>query len=180
MQIHRMTSAGGVEQTKVLVRMIPDSTKILILGKRISVCELAVPVNLLRDPTRPLLFLQEKVGDADQEWVGPCTIDQNDRYPCAAKPITLEYRLKPENASVDKISYLYLFRSVFTVFEEPPGIGDLTAPAGIPSAGQSNQPVRTEPSIRQGGKIAAGILNIGWEFLKHSTSSKKVFGQIRE
>ena len=180
MQIHRMTSVGGVVQTKISLKMVPDSTKILILGKRISVCELAVPLNLLRDPARPLLFWQEKVGDGDQEWTGPCTIDQNDCYPCPGKPVTLEYRLKPENASVEKISYLYLLTSVFKPFEEPPGLGALTAPPGPASAGQSDQPVRTEPSIREGGQIAAGILNISPVFLKNAATHRTPLGQIRE
>jgi hypothetical protein len=179
MQLHQMTSACSAEPTKILVKMVPDSTKILILGKRISICELAVPVNLLRDPAQPLLFLMEKSRDADEEWLGPCTIDQNDRHPCPGKPVTLEYRLKPENASVEKISYLYLLKSVFTTFEEPPELGVLTAPLGPPSADQSDRPVRTKPSIREGGKIAAGILNVGPQFLKDPTTQRKTLGQIR-
>jgi|SRR5271157_1724219 len=180
MQLHQMTSACSEEPTKILVKMVPDSTKILILGKQISICELAVPLNLLRDPARPLLFLREKSGDADEDWLGPCTIDQNDRHPCPVKPITLEYRLKPENASVEKISFLYLLKSVFKTFEEPPGLGALTAPLGPPFADQSDQPIRTEPSIREGGKIAVGILNISPEFLKNAAAHRSVLGQVRE
>jgi hypothetical protein len=181
MQLHQMTSVCCVEPLKILVKMVPDSTKILILGKRISICELAVPLNLLRDPARPLLFLKEKKWDADEEWAEPCTIDSNDRYPCSGKPVTLEYRLKLENASVEKISYLYLLKSVFKTFEEPPGLGALTAPPGLaPSAGQSDQPVRTETSIREGGKIAAGILNISPEFLKNAATHRTQLGQFRQ
>jgi hypothetical protein len=180
MQIHQMTSVCSVEPIKILVKMVPDSTKILILGKQISICELAVPVNLLRDPAQPLLFLQETARNDDGEWIGPCTINSNDRYPCSGRTVRMEYRLKPENASVEKISYLYLIKSVFKTFEEPPGLGALTAPPLHPSAGQSDQPDRTEQSIREGGKIAAGILNISPEFLKNPATLRAVLGQIRE
>ncbi len=179
MQIHQITSTGSMEQTKIFVRMIPDSTKILILGKRISVCELAVPVNLLRDPKRPLLFLQEKWKGAGQEWTGPCTIDENDRYPCPSNTVTLEYRLRPEYASVGKMSYLYLLKSVFTTVDEPPGLGILTDPSGSLSAGQAIKSVRTEVSIRKAGKIAAGILNISMRFLQSPTTYGETLGRNR-
>ncbi|MGB6063972.1 MAG: hypothetical protein WBG50_04135 [Desulfomonilaceae bacterium] len=179
MQIHEMTSAGFVEQTKIFVKIIPDSTNILILGKRISVCELTVPVNLLRDPKRPLVFLQEKGKAADQEWTGPCTIDQNDRYPCPGKPVTLEYRLRPEYASVNKTSYLYLLKSIFETFDEPPRLGLLTDPSGSLSAGQAGRSVRTRVSLRTGGRIAAGILSISMRFLQHPAYSMETLRQIR-
>ena len=179
MQIHEMTSAGFVEQTKIFVKIIPDSTNILILGKRISVCELTVPVNLLRDPKRPLVFLQEKGKAADQEWTGPCTIDQNDRYPCPGKPVTLEYRLRPEYASVNKTSYLYLLKSIFETFDEPPRLGLLTDPSGSLSAGQAGRSVRTRVSLRTGGRIAAGILSISMRFLQRSAYSMETPRPIR-
>ena len=71
-------------------------------------------------------------------------------------------------------------RRSFKTFEEPPGLGALTAPLGPPFADQSDQPIRTEPSIREGGKIAVGILNISPEFLKNAAAHRSVLGQVRE
>jgi hypothetical protein len=160
-QMNRTLLAVSSPASIFRLRMVPPSRQVLVMGRSMSAEDLNVPLNLLRGPDKPLVFVY------DEEWwdnvlrfpPNTCTIAIIDRHPCSEQVVDLEYRLNPDAASVERVSYWTLFQYLARDAGEAPPLGTLTSIKGWSPPAQTVWSVPETP----GGRVAAGILQLSGE-----------------
>jgi len=158
MQLDRTLSPYRDDPPLVILRMVPETDEIRVLRRHVSIYDFNVPLNLLRDPTWPLVFVHHNAKGPPRP---DCSVIGHTLYPCPKHRLLLEYRLNPDKNSVDKMSYLELLKAVFKAYRSPPGMGVLGPVAGSAGPGQSKRyHERPFVSLRKGGEIVANILGI--------------------
>jgi hypothetical protein len=157
-QLYRAAVAAPSSLPVFELRMVPRSTQVLAMNRKMSAEDLIVPLNLLRDLNAPLIFVYDESWWSDVSKLPPdtCTITTNDRYPCSGRRMRVEYRLNPDTASVDRMSYWTLLQYLLRNADEVPSLGVLNA------SGEHDSSARTAVVAPQtpGGRVVAGILQL--------------------
>ncbi len=170
MQICEMTSDFREKPIRLILSMTPKSPDVLLLWRRFEAYELGVPVNMLRDPSWPLVFIQERsfldeVTDGKSPR-GYCTLSGQEFYPCPKPAVNVHYRLHQDKSSVYKMGFLELLKPLFRAYSSPPGLGALSLTDGVEPPPRAEPDSRQDITLRPGGKIALSILGIAPGFLR--------------
>jgi hypothetical protein len=142
----------------VILKLVPEKSDVRALRRHLSIYDLNVPLNLIRDESWAKVFVHH---DAKGPPPPDCGIVGYKRQPCPEKRLVVEYRLNPDRDCVEKMSYWDLIKAVFDVYSEPPGMGVLGIVGDRDPRNRPNRRFETkEPSLREGGARALKILGI--------------------
>lgn len=162
MQLMERTSRYPGNPPMFLVRMVPPSREVLVLNRKMAAEDLNVPVNLLRGSTSSPTFIydEEWWSDPTNRPGNQCTVTTIDRYPCPPRVVRLEYRLDVEYASVTRVSYWDVLRSVIGSWE-PGCLGALEGDDGMAEKQGSGASGFTWGQSAEAGRVVRGILRLG-------------------
>ncbi len=170
MQLYDVTSNFREKPMRIVVELVPKTSDVLLLRRTFSSYDLNVPLNVLRDPAWPLVFVQDlwwyQEVSPDKPLDQHCVIAW-EPCPCPGPPVRVRYTLHPDKSSVTKMRFVELLRSSFETFRFPPGMGVLTEED---DPGPLRRPIEPRLSqeghqMRPGGESALCILGVSPQFL---------------
>jgi hypothetical protein len=129
MQMDQACATQRKDPLKITLKMVPPSPLVLALRRHFSDYDLDVPINMLRHPSWPLIFIRDAGFSEPSPWDG-CTLAAVEKHPCPSKCVVLEYRLLPDRDCVDKVSYLELLQIPFLDYHSLPKMGSIS---GMPT-----------------------------------------------
>ena len=157
MQLDRAIAAAPETEAlpKFQLTIVPHP---LIFGRVMSAQELTAPLNIMRDPDNPVVFVydyNDYIGRDYSFSEAPCTIIFK-VYPCPDEVVELEYRLNEGYTWMDLIDYSTMISYTLMPIHQVPRLGTLSSPSGWEVDTTTPAPV---PQTRV-GQMTARLLGI--------------------